>query len=209
MNYQQLLHAPHLLIAGTTGSGKSVLLNEIIKAFLTEPTSPKSKLILIDPKRVELSRYKQSEYTADYTADERKTVVVLRRLIKLIERRYKWLARRGKVNLTGCHVYVIIDELADLLISDSGREIKRLLQKILQIGRAANVHIIAATQAPNRRVIPAEIVLNFTHRVALRCLTAIESRQIINTAGAETLPQYGKAYLLTPEGLTLEDVQIT
>ena len=187
--------APHILIAGTTGSGKSVLLHHILNA---RPAG--CELAIIDPKRVDF--YAMRKSAADYANNPKDAYLLLLRVAKLMETRYKFMQRRGLVKLPTAPVWVIIDELADIFLSDYGKKIKKVLLHLLQLGRAANIHVIAATQAPNRKVIPAELVLNFTHRVALRCISPIESRQIIGVAGAENLPQYGKALFLTPEGLT-------
>ena len=207
--YKDILNAPHTLIAGTTGSGKSVLLNGIIRELMETYIPEQKKLILIDPKRVELSQYKNTEFCTAYTSDYQTAITYLDNSIALIEDRYKAMERAGTKQTTQYHLYIIIDELADLMISPAAREIKLKMQKILQIGRAAGVHIIAATQAPNRKIIPAELVLNFTNRIALRCLSSIESRQIINISGAETLPKHGKGLYLSPDGVKRVTIPLT
>lgn len=199
---EDILTSPHTLIAGTTGSGKSVLLNNIILSFLNTRGCNNS-LVLIDPKRVELSVYKNFPHCVGYTSDMNTAIHYLDQVLSIIEARYKEMERKQIRQYEGGHYYVIIDELADIMISPQKKEFQLKLQKILQIARAANVHVIACTQAPSRQVIPAAIVLNFTNRIALRCLNNIESRQIINMAGAEKLPQYGQAYYLSPKnGIT-------
>lgn len=207
--YKDIIAAPHTLIAGTTGSGKSNVLNGIIRQIMTDRTPQTARLYLIDPKRVELSVYKNTAFVDEYTADSLYALAILDKAIAEIERRYKVMELQGIRDFHGTDIYIIIDELADLMISPENKEIRRKLQKIEQIGRAAAVHVIAATQAPNRQIIPANIVLNFTNRLALRCLSGIESRQIINVAGAEELPRYGQGLYLSPDGIERVDIPKT
>ena len=199
--YEYLMNAPHILIGGTTGSGKSVLLNGIICELMESSTASKTRLYLIDPKRVELYPYSKTEYCAGYSEEADEVPALLDTLIDTINERFVEMRNDGLKEYGGTRIYVVIDELADLMISDCAKEIRTKLQKILQIGRAAGVHIIAATQAPNREVIPASLVLNFTDRIALRCLSSIESRQLINFAGAEKITGFGTALYLSSKGL--------
>lgn len=199
--YEYLMNAPHILIGGTTGSGKSVLLNGIICELMESSTASKTRLYLIDPKRVELYPYSKTEYCAGYSEEAEEVPALLDTLIDTINERFVEMRNEGLKEYGGTRIYVVIDELADLMISDNAKEIRTKLQKILQIGRAAGVHIIAATQAPNREVIPASLVLNFTDRIALRCLSSIESRQLINFAGAEKITGFGTALYLSSKGL--------
>lgn len=196
----KLLDATHVLIAGTTGSGKSVLINDIMLSVITRKTPISANLVLIDPKRVELSKYKDLPFTQRYAQEPHEAVRVLGDVIAVMENRYKRMEKDHVMTWSGCALYVVIDELADLMISSFRNMIKQRLQRILQLGRAAGIHVIAATQAPNRKIIPAELVLNFTDRVALRCLSPIESRQIIGINGAECLPRYGEALYQSSDG---------
>lgn len=197
----ELLKSTHLLIGGTTGCGKSVLINDIVLALLNSATPDTAAFVLIDPKRVELSRYKRLPFTIRYAQEPFEVIRVLSDTVRVMENRYKWMEEHGLTTFSGGTIYIIIDELADLMISPNRIQIRLLLQKILQLGRAARVSVIAATQAPNRRIIPAELVLNFTDRIALRCLSPIESRQIIGMSGAENLPKYGTGLYLNSEGV--------
>ena len=185
----------HTLIAGQTGSGKSVMLNGIITTALKLGGS---EYIFIDPKRVELRQYKRVPYTLAYANTSEETVRALSRAIDIMEQRYQAMERSAVKDWQGQHLYVIIDELADLLISADSKTIKAQLQKLTALGRAAKVHVIAATQQPSRKMLPAELTLNFPSRVGLHCQTAIESKQVINVKGAEELPMYGECLYLRP-----------
>ena len=196
MIYTEIMNAPHTLIAGTTGSGKSTLMNGIIRELI-ENDKP---MILIDPKMVELSIYEDCDNCIGYAENLDDIMATLGAVIDIIKMRYQTM-KDNRIRFTDeREIYVIIDELADLMISERKKDVQKALQKILQIGRAAGIHIIAATQSPSRKVIPAELVLNFTDRIALRCLSAIESRQVINKAGAEKLPKYGTAIYMNGDG---------
>ena len=203
---KELVEAPHTLIAGATGCGKSTFLNSII---YTQLASAPADLVFIDPKRVELSDYKLLPFCAGYANNAAKALEYMNKVIDDIDKRFEDMERRGLKMYDGCQGYLIIDELADLLMSEYSSKIKRALQKILQIGRAAGWHIIACTQCPNRKTIPAEIVLNFTHRVALHCLSAIESRQIVGVKGAEDLPEHGKGLYMRNGKVTEVNIPMT
>jgi len=204
----QMITSPHLLIGGTTGSGKSVMLNNLLYSYIAV-YPPSNKFIFIDLKRVELANWKQTPFCYMYCDTAIKSLEALQHVSSIIDDRYKIMQDKGlKKYYDSFNLYVVIDELADLMISELKIPIKRELQHILQIGRASNVHIIACTQAPNRKIIPAELVLNFTNRVALRCLSAIESRQIINQSGAEKLEYNGQCLYLDPRNKEIKLLEI-
>lgn len=186
---ETILKQTHTLIAGCTGCGKSVLLNDIIYSL---PCVTYAGIVLIDPKRVELRTYKRLPHTLLYADTAKEAENVLYKMCVLMDSRYSEMT--GKT-YNGLPIYIIIDELADLFTADNARTIKKYLQRILQLGRAAGMHVITATQAPNRKIIPAEIVLNYTCRIGLHCLSPIESRQIIGVPGCEQLPKYGNALI--------------
>ena len=189
----EVLSAPHTLIAGTTGCGKSTFLHSVMQALLVQNSPVKAALVLIDPKKVELADYAGLPHVLRYAEEADEAEAALRYACALMESRYTSMKARGERMFSGAHVYIIIDELADLMLSARKHEIERLLQRLLQLGRAAAISVIACTQCPNRRVLKAELVCNFTNRFGLRCLSAIESRQIVGEKGCELLPEHGQA----------------
>ena len=202
--YKDMLEQPHLLIAGATGSGKSVVINSLIyTALLDSPAAV--EFILIDPKRVELIDYKQLPHTIRYASEPREMVQALEKAIEITEDRYKYLQRRRMKKYNGSALYVIIDELADLMTTNK-KQIQPIIQRLCQIGRAANVHVIAATQCPLASVIPTPIKVNFDARVGLRTRSAQDSRNILGFKGCEQLPRYGQGYYMTPGELTLYNI---
>ena len=193
--YDDILEQAHTLIAGQTGSGKSVMLNGILT---TACKYGNYGLILVDPKRVELADYRELPNCIAYANTSAETVTALATALNIMERRYRQMERMGEKQYTGDPVMVVIDELADLLISADCKTIQAQLQRLTALGRAARVKVVCATQCPNRTILKANIVLNFSARVALHCQTAIESRQVINEKGAEDLPMYGECLYLRP-----------
>ena len=120
--------------------------------------------------------------------------------INIMEDRYKEMQKTGHRKYTGGHVYVIIDEYADLIVTDK-KTVEPLVLRLAQLGRAANVHLIIATQRPTRDVVTGSIKVNVCNRFALHCPTAQDSRNIIGQNGAESLPPYGEALYYSPTGL--------
>jgi len=207
--YRTILSAPHTLIAGSTGCGKSTFLHNLIYELMGTYTPREASMVLIDPKRVELVDYRTTKYCIGYASDNKAALDLLEDCIDLIEDRYKSMQEQRIKLYNGAKVFVIIDELADILIDGQyGLKVKRSLQKILQIGRASGVCIIAATQCPARKIIPAELTLNFTERIGLRCNSTIESRQIINDKGCEKIKGYGYGFYLGINGLSTIHVPI-
>jgi len=202
--YADMLKQPHLLVAGATGSGKSVVVNGIISTAIHQ--SPATvKFILIDPKRVELMEYKDLPHTVEYASEPMEIVRALNSAMRITEQRYKDMQKAGVKKYAGSTLYVIIDELADLMTTN-GKEVAPIIQRLAQIGRAANVRIIAATQCPLASVIPTPIKVNFDARVALRTRSAQDSRNILGFTGCEKLPKYGRGYYMTPDGTFLTDI---
>lgn len=190
------LNQAHLLVAGSTGTGKSVLINNLIYTALYR--SPEDvKLILIDPKRVELVQYKPLPHCIAYASEPEEIIKTLEKSLDLMEARYKRMQKLGIRQSTEPHIYIIVDEFGDLM-TVSRKQSEPLIIRLTQLGRAANIHLIIATQNPSRKVITAGIQLNMTASIALHCRDKIESRMITGQPGAEKLPQFGYGLYLTP-----------
>ena len=204
--FSDMLKQNHLLIAGTTGSGKSVIINGIISTALY--TSPaETQFILIDPKMTELVEYKHLPHVITYATEPVCMRNALQLAINITMKRAAYMQKKRLKIFDGSNIYVVIDELADLLTVDAiKRDCKRLLQRLCQIGRACRVHVIGATQRPTNDVIGNAITVNMDARVALRTRNAQESRNIIGLNGCEQLPKYGKGYYMTADGITLYNI---
>ena len=193
--YLDVLRQAHTLVAGQTGSGKSVLLNGLITTAMKQGGN---QYIFVDPKQMELWKYHDLPNCIAYAETPEQTVGALDKAIKTMEKRNAECKARGIKMYDGEPIYIFIDELADLLISPQSKTIKAQLQRITGLARASNIHLIACTQQPSRKMLPCELSLNFPARIALHCQTAIESRQIINVDGAERLPLWGECLYLRP-----------
>ena len=184
--YKDMLQQPHLLIAGATGSGKSVVINGLVYTALYD--SPAAvQFILIDPKRVELVDFKPLPHTLKYASEPGEMVQALQHGAAIMENRYRNMAKRHIKEWDGTHIYIVIDELADLMLTNK-KQVQPLLQHLAQLGRAARVHVIAATQCPLAKVLPTEIKANFDSRLGLRTASAQDSRNILGVKGCEWLP---------------------
>lgn len=201
-----MLKQPHMLIAGSTGSGKSVLLNSLIYTALYKAPL-QLQFILIDPKRVELNQYRPLPHCLRYASEPDEIAATLAAAAAYMDGRYKVLQAHGLKEWDGGHIYVIIDEFADLMTTQK-RDTLPQLQRLAQLGRAAHLHLIAATQRPTKDIINGQIKVNMDSRLALRCPTAQDSRNILDVKGAETLPRFGFGYYLTPETMRPELVKI-
>ena len=187
---------PHLLIAGTTGSGKSVCINTIILSLLFRHTPDKCKFILIDPKMLELSTYEGiPNLLCPVITEPKKAASVLGWVVKEMENRYKLMTKVGVRNIDGYnskhktlmpYIVVIVDEMSDLMLV-SGKDIENYIQKLSQMARAAGIHIIMATQRPSVDVITGTIKANFPTRISFQVSSKIDSRTILGEQGAEQL----------------------
>jgi len=186
--YADMLDQSHVLLAGATGSGKSTVINGMIHAALRNAPCDVA-FVLIDPKKCELVKYADLPHTLKYASEPREMLDALKYSLQIVDTRFKEMQRQRVTEYTGADVYVIVDELADLMTTASiKREAAQVLQRIAQIGRAAHVHLIAATQCPIADVIPTPIKCNFDCRMALRTASSQDSRNIIGVKGAENLP---------------------
>lgn len=189
----EVAKSPHILIAGTTGSGKSVALNNLIYTLLlTQGNSP--MFMFIDTKRVELKQYKSLPGCVCYVTEPEDVSAYLEMVISEMDERYETM--EGK-ETDMPHLYVVIDELADLI---DEANVRKQLVKIGRLGRAAHIHLLACTQDPSRFTLSAQLMQNFTTRIALRCRDNIESRQILGVTGADHLPKYGYGILSDADG---------
>ena len=187
---------PHLLIAGTTGSGKSVCINTIILSLLFRHTPERCKFILIDPKMLELSTYEGiPNLLCPVITEPKKAASVLGWVVKEMENRYKLMTKVGVRNIDGYnskhktfmpYIVVIVDEMSDLMLV-SGKDIENYIQKLSQMARAAGIHIIMATQRPSVDVITGTIKANFPTRISFQVSSKIDSRTILGEQGAEQL----------------------
>ena len=198
----KILDEPHILIGGTTGSGKSVLLNDLIFTLL-EKSPDENEFIFVDLKKVELGEYKPLPHTIAYCVKPDPALFEISKAVKKMEERYLYMQQNGIKQYEGHHIWIIVDEMADLLQS-SRLSTAALCTKIVRLGRAANIHLIAATQNPYRDDgggLPKDVAQNFTAAVALRCRAEIESINIIGAPGAENLPRYGEGLFWNAEGI--------
>ena len=187
---------PHLLIAGTTGSGKSVCINTILLSLLFRHKPDMCKFILIDPKMLELSTYEGVPHLlCPVITEAKKASTVLGWVVKEMENRYKLMTQVGVRNIGGYnlkhklpmpYIVVIVDEMSDLMLV-AGKEIEAYIQKLSQMARAAGIHIIMATQRPSVDVITGTIKANFPTRVSFQVSSKIDSRTILGEQGAEQL----------------------
>ena len=187
---------PHLLIAGTTGSGKSVCINTIILSLLYKHSPEKCKFILIDPKMLELSTYEGLPHLlCPVITEAKKAASVLGWVVKEMESRYRLMTREGVRNIDGYnkkhklpmpYIVVVVDEMSDLM-HVAGKEIEGYIQKLSQMARASGIHIIMATQRPSVDVITGTIKANFPTRISFQVSSKIDSRTILGEQGAEQL----------------------
>ena len=212
-----LTKMPHMLIAGATGAGKSVCLNSLICGLLLRCTPDELKLLLVDPKRIELSHYNDIPHLLyPVITDMEEANQALKWAVWEMEKRYQLLAEMGARNLEGYnekikilpqekrehfrslpYLVIIIDELADLMIIAS-KEVQKSLVRLAQMARAAGVHLILATQRPSVDVLTGVIKANFPARISFQVSSKVDSRTILDTIGAERLLGMGDMLFLPP-----------
>src|SRR5574344_428350 len=206
--WMEINKTPHLLVAGATGSGKSVCINSIIVSILMRTKPDEVKLVLVDPKKVELSMYNGVPHLlAPVVTDAKKANIALKKIVVEMERRYDEFESTGTKNIAGYnalvdsknkeldendklrkmpYIVVIIDELADLMLV-AAKEVEDSIMRITQMARAAGIHLIVATQRPSTDVITGVVKANIPSRIAFAVASQIDSRTILDGGGAEKL----------------------
>ncbi len=226
-----LARAPHLLIAGSTGSGKSVCMNTLIMSLLMRFSPEDLRLIMIDPKVVEMEMYQTLPHLiTPVVNDPQKVPIALRWGVNEMEKRYRILAKVRTKNLAGFNsrpksdtiilddsgkpipeklpiLVIIIDELADVMMTDAKADVETSIARIAQKGRAAGIHIVIATQRPSVQVITGVIKANLTTRIAFKVTSGVDSRVILDKIGAEDLLGRGDMLFMPPGTSSIERIQ--
>lgn len=225
--YCQLDKMPHLLIAGATGSGKSVCMNTIITSFILRCRPDEVKLLLIDPKKVEFTPYHNIPHLiGPVISDANEASRALKVVVEMMENRFEIFSKVGVRNISGYnekiekekeealvkmpYIVVIIDELADLMMV-AGKEVEMSIQRITQLARAAGIHLIVATQRPSTDVITGLIKSNIPSRISFSVSSGIDSRTILDSVGAERLLGNGDMLYLPigePSAIRLQGVYV-
>ncbi len=213
-----LASLPHLLIAGATGSGKSVCINSIVASLLLTKPPDQLRLLMVDPKRVELTPFNKIPHlVAPVIVDADEVTSALRAMLREMNRRYKQLEEHGTRNISGYnskspepmpYLVIIVDELADLMIA-GGFEVEQSLVRLAQLGRAAGIHLVLATQRPSVQVVTGLLKANIPSRVAFAVASQVDSRVILDMVGAEKLMGKGDALLLNSDSPKPRRVQGT
>lgn len=200
---------PHLLIAGATGSGKSVMIHSLLMSLLYKNSPKTLRLILIDPKRVELSLYRDLPHLiGPVILESKKALGVFRWAINEMDRRYDTLLQAGARDIKSYnikfperplpYVLIVVDELADLMTS-YGRDVEGCIIRLAQMARATGLHLILSTQRPSVEIITGLIKANITSRIAMQVASQVDSRTILDTSGAEKLLGSGDLLFISAE----------
>lgn len=201
-----LAEMPHLLIAGTTGSGKTVCVNGIIMSMILNASPDEVKFVMIDPKMVELAQYNDIPHLlCPVVTDSQKASAALNWVVSEMETRYRALSKEGVRNLQGYnarghkmpYIVVIIDELADLM-QVSAKAVESAITRIAQLSRAVGIHLILATQRPSVDVVTGVIKANFPARISFKVASKVDSRTVLDMNGAESLLGKGDMLFIKP-----------
>lgn len=205
-----LLKMPHLLVAGATGSGKSVSINSMIISMLYKATPDEVKMLMVDPKLLELSAYEEIPHLlSPVITNPKEAAEGLKKMVIEMERRYRVIAEKGVRNIESfnlqCeekesrlpYIVIIIDELADLMFT-APNDVEDSIARLAQMGRASGIHLILATQRPSVDVITGIIKANFPARISFQVTSKVDSRTILDSGGAEQLLGKGDLLLMLP-----------
>lgn len=214
-----LAKLPHLLVAGTTGSGKSVFLNCLITSLLYGKSPKEMEMVLIDPKQVELTQYRELPHVKrDVVSNIYDALRTLEECIQEMTKRMTYIAYKKCKNLAELnekldpkdrlpYIVVVIDEIAELMLQER-KSFTEKLARISSLARAAGMHVIAATQRPSNDVVSGKIKVNFPARICFKVPSSVDSKVVLTTKGAEQLNQCGDAFALLPEKAGLTRVHI-
>lgn len=196
-----ILQQKHVLIAGTPGSGKSVLLNSLVYQIIQRPPlniPGGAFLVLLDQKGNELIDYADSPHTCCHAVEPSEVISALENVVELMEARFQEMMILREKLYRKSDIYVIIDEWADLMVS-SRKRVMPLVQRIAQKGRAAKIHVVLSTQCLLSRIVPTEIKCCFDSIIALRTATRKDSKYIIGIDSCYSLPDFGSCYVSCPQ----------
>lgn len=211
--FKDLRDMPHLLVAGTTGSGKSVFVNVLIKSITEQMSSEDLSLILIDMKRVELTEHAHLPHLeTGVIVDEKSAAKALKWLVDEMERRYEVLQHAGVKNIRDYmgqmkYMVVVIDEFADLILGEFGDVVESQLVKLAQKSRAVGIHLVVATQRPSVNVVTGILKANIATRICFMTASQIDSKVVLDQAGAEELTGKGDCLFLDPSKTGLQRLQ--
>ena len=208
--YLDMVKHNHLLIAGSTGSGKSVTIHGIITSLLMTESPVRAQFLLLDPKRVELNCYEHLPHIVEYADTQNTMIGALEYAVEETERRFSIMKQNHEKYFSGSTLYVIIDEIADLMTTCKSKVLP-LLQRLLQLSRAAGVRVIAASQTVHYTVLPTTLKCNFSVVLGLRTANANQSRYLVDCSGCELLPnpkKAGKAFGILRDGADAEKISL-